>query len=61
MKDSFQITQNADGSYTATWDKEDPNWSFLNNFTAKELQIIIEQAVKEDTLKTDHKKSYGGT
>ena len=46
--DSFRITQNADGSYTAEWNKEDPKWSFLNNFTSKELQVIIEQAIKEE-------------
>jgi hypothetical protein len=45
--DSFRITQNADGSYTAEWDKEDPNWKWLNGLTSKELQVIIEQAVKE--------------
>lgn len=48
MEDSFHITQNADGSYTAEWDKEDPNWKFLNHLTGKELQVIIEQAIKED-------------
>ena len=48
MEDSFRIHQNADGTYTAEWDKEDPKWSFLNNFTSKELQVIIEQAIKED-------------
>jgi hypothetical protein len=44
--DSFRISQNSDGSYTAEWNKEDPNWSWLNQFTSKELQIIIEQAIK---------------
>lgn len=46
--DSFRITQNSDGSYTAEWDKEDPNWKWLNGLTSKELQVIIEQAIKED-------------
>jgi hypothetical protein len=45
--DSFRITQNADGSYTAEWDKEDPNWKFLNCLTSKEIQVIIEQAIKD--------------
>jgi hypothetical protein len=45
--DSFRITQNADGSYIAEWDKEDPNWKWLNGLTSKELQVIIEQAIKE--------------
>jgi hypothetical protein len=45
--DSFRISQNSDGSYTAEWNKEDPNWSWLNQFTSKELQIIIQQAIKD--------------
>jgi hypothetical protein len=45
--DSFRIIQNADGSYTAEWDKEDPHWKFLNNLTGAEIQVIIEQAIKD--------------
>ncbi len=47
MEDTFRITQNADGSYTADWDPQDPNWKWLNGLTGKELGVIIEQAVKE--------------
>jgi hypothetical protein len=47
MEDTFRITKNDDGSYTADWDPQDPKWSFLNNLTSKEIQIIVEQAVKE--------------
>jgi hypothetical protein len=46
MEDSFKITQNKDGSYTAEWDKEDPNWSWLNEMTSAELQIIMQEAIK---------------
>tara|TARA_B100000131_G_C17742720_1_gene461760 strand:+ start:155 stop:262 length:108 start_codon:yes stop_codon:yes gene_type:complete len=31
------------------WDKQDPNWKFLNDLTSKEIQVIIEQAIKYDT------------
>jgi len=48
-KDSFKITQNRDGSYTAEWDKEDPEWKWLNGLTSKELQCIIEEAVRLDS------------
>jgi hypothetical protein len=44
--DSLRIIQNPDGSFSAEWDKKDPNWSWLNNLTSKEIQIIIEQALK---------------
>jgi len=51
--DSLKIIQNPDGSYTAEWDKNDPDWSWLNNLTSKEIQIIIQQACKE------YEKDYG--
>jgi hypothetical protein len=47
MKDTLKITQNEDGSYTMDWDKKDPNWSWMNSLTSKEIQIIIEQAIQD--------------
>ena len=48
QQDSLKINQNKDGSYTMDWDKNDPNWKWLNNLTSKEIQVIIEQAIKYD-------------
>ena len=45
--DSLKITENADGTFTMDWDKEDPKWSWLNGLTSKEIQVIVEQAIKE--------------
>ena len=45
--DTLKISENADGSFTMDWDKEDPKWSWLNNLTSKEIQVIVEQAIKE--------------
>jgi hypothetical protein len=45
--DSLKITQNEDGSFTMDWDKEDPNWKWLNGLTSKEIQVIMEQAIKD--------------
>jgi hypothetical protein len=45
--DSLTIKQNADGSYEINWDKEDPMWSFMNHFTSAEIQVMIQQAIKE--------------
>jgi hypothetical protein len=45
--DTLKITQNEDGSYTMDWDKQDPKWSWLNGLTSKEIQVIVEQAIKE--------------
>jgi hypothetical protein len=47
MKDSLRIIQNKDGSYTCEWDKEDPDWKWMNNLTSKEIQIIMQQAIKD--------------
>ena len=49
MNDSLKVTQNEDGSFAIDWDKEDPNWSFLNNLTSKEIQVIMEQAIQDYT------------
>ena len=47
MDDSLKIHQNKDGSFSLEWDKEDPQWSWLNGLTSKQLQVIIEQAIKD--------------
>ena len=46
--DSLKIHQNDDGSFSMEWDKQDPNWKFLNDLTSKEIQVIIDQAIKYD-------------
>ena len=45
--DSLKIVENADGTFAMEWDKADPNWSWLNGLTSKEIQIIVEQAIKD--------------
>ena len=47
--DSLTIKQNSDGSYEINWDKEDPNWSWMNSLTSSEIQIIIQQAIQDYT------------
>jgi hypothetical protein len=51
--DTLKITENADGSFTMDWDKDDPKWSFMNNLTSKEIQIIVEQAIQDMMDKND--------
>ena len=46
--DNLKINQNEDGSFTVEWDKKDPEWKWMNDLTTKELEVIIEQAVKLD-------------
>jgi len=48
QNDSLKIHQNNDGSFSMEWDKKDPNWKWLNDLTSKEIQVIIEQAIKYD-------------
>jgi hypothetical protein len=45
--DSLKISQNADGTFQMEWDKKDPTWSWLNQLTSSEIQVIMEQAIKE--------------
>ena len=46
--DSLKINQNKDGSFTCEWDKNDPNWKFLNDLTTKEIEVMIERVIKMD-------------
>ena len=48
MNDSLTVNQNEDGSFTCEWDKNDPNWKWFNNLTSKEIEVIMEQAIKYD-------------
>ena len=45
--DTLKITENADGTFEMNWDKEDPMWKFLNHLTSAEIQVMIQQAIKE--------------
>tara|TARA_Y100000361_G_scaffold15197_1_gene11992 strand:+ start:45 stop:227 length:183 start_codon:yes stop_codon:yes gene_type:complete len=45
--DSLKVSQNEDGSFTLEWDKEDPQWKFLNGLTSQEIQTMIETVVKD--------------
>ena len=47
MEDTLKFTVNGDGSFTVDWDPQDPKWAFLNNLTSKEIQVIVEQAIKD--------------
>jgi hypothetical protein len=51
--DTLNITENADGTFTMDWDKQDPKWSWLNGLTSKEIQVIMEQAIKEELQNHD--------
>ena len=46
--DSLKITQNSDGTFAAEWDKNDPNWKFMNGLTSREIQCIIQEAIRQD-------------
>ena len=45
---SLKVNQNNDGSFTVEWDKQDPEWQWMNDLTTKEIQVIIDQAIKYD-------------
>ena len=40
-KESLQVKQNKDGSFTFEWDKNDPSYKFLYNLTQEQIQSII--------------------
>jgi len=44
--DSLKVNQNKDGTFTLEWDKDDPQWKFLNDLTSTEIQTMIESVVR---------------
>lgn len=48
MKDSLKVDQNKDGTFSLEWDKDDPNWKFLNGMTSKEIQEIVNRAIEDE-------------
>ena len=50
MHNSLKLNQNNDGSYTIEWDRNDPEWKWLNNLTSKEIEGIVKEAINLDKL-----------
>ena len=48
LKDSLKINRNDNGSFTVEWDKNDPNWKFMNDLTSEEIESIVHEAIKHD-------------
>ena len=48
LKDSLKINRNDNGSFTVEWDKQDPNWMFMNDLTSEEIESIVQEAIKHD-------------
>ena len=45
---SLKVVQHKNGSYELQWDKQDPEWKFLNHLTDAEIQSIIQKAIQMD-------------
>ena len=48
MQDSLKINKQDDGSFEVEWDKNDPNWMFMNDLTSEEIESIVQEAIKHD-------------
>ena len=48
MSNNLNFNQNDDGSYTIEWDRNDPEWKWLNNLTSKEIEGIVKEAINLD-------------
>ena len=50
--DSLKIHQNKDGSFSLEWDKEDPKWNWMNDLTSKEIETIMNEAIRNGINET---------
>ena len=58
MKDSLKINRNDDGSFTVEWDRNDPNWKFMNELTTEEIETIVQEAIKHDQNERQGKQPH---
>jgi hypothetical protein len=45
----LNIIENPDGSFIFEWNKEDLRWSWLNDLTDQEIQVMIEELIQNPT------------
>lgn len=50
--DSLKIHQNEDGSFSLEWDKEDSKWNWMNDLTSKEIETIMNEAIRHQLNET---------
>jgi len=50
--DSLKIHQNEDGSFSLEWDKQDPKWNWMNDLTSKEIETIMNEAIRHSINET---------
>ena len=48
MQDSLKINKQDDGTFEVEWDRNDPNWKFMNDLTSEEIESIVQEAIKHD-------------
>jgi len=48
MKDSLNVIQNEDGSFSIEWNPEDERWSWLNSMTEEEISKLLSDYVREN-------------
>ena len=48
MQDSLKINKQDDGSFEVEWDRNDPNWKFMNDLTSEEIEGIVQEAIRYD-------------
>ena len=47
-QDSLKVIRNDDGTFTCESDRNDPKCKWLNDLTSQQLEVIIDQAMKEN-------------
>ena len=48
MQDSLKINKQDDGTFQVEWDRNDPNWKFMNDLTSEEIESIVQEAIEHD-------------
>ena len=46
-QDSLRVEEKADGTFAISWDKNDPNYAFLNDLTEDQINAMLKSSFKD--------------
>ena len=45
-EDTLEVIENADGTFTISWDEKDPRYDFLKDLTPDQITAMLEKSIQ---------------
>jgi len=56
-KDSLSVEEQEDGTFSVSWDENDPRYSFLNDMTNEEINDFFNRAIEDFLMEFNNDES----